>query len=87
MIAAHSYIIDTDHGIKKGIKISEQEVTASPITIGSDVWIAGNCTILKGSVIEDGVVIGAKSLVKGKIECEGIAVGIPAKIIKYRREE
>lgn len=84
MIAAQSYIIDVDHSIKKGELIRNQENTAAPIYIGEDVWIAANCTVLKGSIIEDGAVIGAKSLVKGKIEKNAIAVGIPAKILKYR---
>lgn len=84
MIAAQSYIIDADHGIKKEELIRSQKNTAAPIHIGEDVWIAANCTVLKGSIIEDGAVIGAKSLVKGKIEKNAIAVGIPAKVIKFR---
>lgn len=84
-IAANSYIIDTDHGMKKGIKMKEQANSVAPIKIGDDVWIAHNCTILKSSVIEDGAVIGAKSLVKHKIVKDSIAVGVPAKTIKYRQ--
>ncbi len=86
-IAAQGYIIDADHGARKGVNISAQENDVAPIKIGNDVWIAANCTILRGSVIEDGAIIGAKSLVKGKIDCDGIAVGIPAKVIKYRQNE
>lgn len=41
-------------------------------------------TILKGAYIEDGAIIGAKSLVKGKIEKNVIAVGVPAKELKRR---
>lgn len=84
MIAAQSYIIDTDHGIGLGKPIRKNPNTHAPITIGNDVWIAANCTVLKGSVIEDGAVIGAKSLVNGTIEQNAIAVGIPAKAIKFR---
>ena len=84
MIAAQSYIIDTDHGIQRGALIREQENTVAPIHIGQDVWIAAGCKILKGSVIHDGAVIGAASLVKGEIPAYGIAVGAPAKVIKYR---
>lgn len=86
MIAAQSYIIDMDHGIKSDELIRNQKNTAAPIHIGEDVWIAANCTVLKGSIIEDGAIIGAKSLVKGKIEKSAIAVGIPAKVLKYREQ-
>ncbi len=85
MIAAQSYIIDMDHGIAAGQLIKEQENTVAPIIIGKDVWIASNCTILKGAIIHDGAIIGAKSLVKGEIPSNAIVVGIPAKIIKYRQ--
>lgn len=83
-IAAQSYIIDMDHGMDKSKKIYEQKDTSAPIFIGNDVWIAANCTILKGSEIHDGAIIGAKALVNGEIDAYGIAVGIPAKVIKYR---
>lgn len=85
MIAAHCYIIDMDHGIKKNPIIQDQENTSLPILIGSDVWIAASCTILKGSIINDGAIIGAMSLVKGEIGENSIAVGIPAKVLKYRQ--
>ena len=52
--------------------------------IGEDVWLGANVTVLKGSAIGDGAVIGAKALVKGKIECNAIAAGIPARGVKYR---
>lgn len=83
-IAAQCYIIDMDHGLKKGNSIREQNNSVKPVNIGNDVWIAANSTILKGSNIKDGAVIGAKSLVKGKIEENSIAVGIPARHKRFR---
>lgn len=52
--------------------------------IGNDVWIGDRVTILGGAQIEDGVVIGANSLVKDKLKAYGIYAGVPAKLIKYR---
>lgn len=83
-IAAHCYIIDSNHGMSKGKLIREQNLVSGKIFIGNDVWIADNCTILKNSIINDGAVIGAKSLLNNEIESYGIAVGVPAKVIKYR---
>lgn len=64
--------------------IRTQKNITNAITIGEDVWIAADCTVLRGSVISDGAVIGAKSLVKGKIDKNSISVGIPAHHMKYR---
>ena len=84
MIAAQCYIIDMDHGTAGGDLIRNQPNTVQPIKIGEDVWIAANVTIIKGSDIGDGAVIGAKSFVNGKIEPYSICVGIPAQKIKMR---
>lgn len=86
MIAAQSYIVDTDHGTEVGQLMRRQPDNANRIYIGEDVWVAANCTILRGSVINSGAVIGAKSLVKGTINKNSVAVGIPAKHIKFRGE-
>jgi acetyltransferase-like isoleucine patch superfamily enzyme len=58
-----------------------------PITIGSDVWIAANVTILSGSTIGDGVVIAANSVVNSEIPPYAIAGGVPAKVIGYRFDD
>ena len=86
MIAAQCYIIDMDHGTQADKRIVEQTNSVAPVIIGEDVWIAANATVLKGSDIKDGAVIGAKSLVKGEIPENAIAVGIPATVKKYRTE-
>lgn len=84
MIAGLCYIIDMDHGIRKETLIRKQQNTVEPVIIGEDVWIAADVKVLKGSEICDGAIIGAGSVVKGRIESNSIAVGIPAKIKKER---
>lgn len=84
IIAAQCYIIDMDHGFNMGQLISKQMNSVEKVIIGDDVWLAANVTVLKGSNIGNGAVIGAKSLVKGDIPENAVAVGIPAKVLKYR---
>ena len=84
MIAAQCYIIDMDHGTASGKLIREQENSIEKVTIGNDAWLGANVTILKGSNIGDGAVIGAKALVKGEIPSGTIACGMPAKTVKKR---
>lgn len=54
------------------------------IEIGNDVWIEAGCEIFKGFHVHDGAVIGDLSLVKNEIPSNAIAVGVPAKMKKYR---
>ena len=87
VIAAQCYIIDMDHGIKADQLISSQDNSVEEVVIGKDVWLSANVTVLKGSKINDGAVIGAKALVKGEIPQNAVAVGVPAKIIKFRESD
>lgn len=54
------------------------------VNIGSDVWIGGNAIILRGVTIRHGAIIGAGSIVTKDIPPYAIAVGNPAKVIRYR---
>lgn len=54
------------------------------IDIKDDVWIGVNTIILSGVTIGQGAVIGTGSVVAKNIPPYAIAVGNPAKVIKYR---
>lgn len=69
------------HGIynEKGERVNPDK----SITIGSKVWIGLGCTILKGSKISDGSIVGAGSVVSGTFPEENVVIaGNPAKVIK-----
>ncbi len=55
--------------------------------IGNDVFIGANVTIVDGVKIGDGAVIGAGAVVVKDIPPYAVAVGVPAKVIKYRFDE
>ena len=59
-------IYDHNHKIDKGGFYKDKFVT-TPIVIGQNVWIAANCTILKGTIIGDNCIIGAGCVVAGEI--------------------
>ncbi|NDV60408.1 sugar O-acetyltransferase [Bacteroides sp. 519] len=54
----------------------------APVTIGSNVWIGGNSTILPGMSIGDNTTIGAGSLVTKSIPANCLAYGNPCKIVR-----
>lgn len=58
-----------------------------PVTIGHDVWIGLNAVIMDGVTIGDGAVIGTHAVVTHDVPLYAIAVGIPAKILRYRFDE
>lgn len=61
--------------------------THKDVNIGSDVWVGANCYIKDGVSIGHGAIIGAGSVVTKDIPPYAIAVGVPAKVIKYRFDE
>ena len=57
------------------------------ITIGDDVWIGANVSILKGANIGNGCIIGTGSVViKGNYPDNSIIAGNPAKVVKEIKE-
>lgn len=56
------------------------------IKIGHDVWIGQGAIILPGVTIGNGSVIGAGTIVTKSIPSYAIAVGNPAKVIRFRFE-
>ena len=83
MIGEYSSVRDTTHKHEySSIPYCQQEDESSEIIIGNNVWIGRGCLILPGSVIEDGVIIAAHSVVKGRLKSYCMYGGTPARIIK-----
>lgn len=62
-------------------------VETDPITVGNDVWIGRNATILKGVTLGNGAVIGAGAVVTKDVAPYSIVVGVPAHPIGQRFSE
>lgn len=63
-------------------KRNEGIMRALPITIGDNVWIAADVTILPGVTVGEGAVIGAGSVVTKDVEASTVVAGNPARMIK-----
>ncbi len=57
-----------------------------PIKIGSNVFIGYNTVLLPGADIGDNCIIGACSVVSGRIESGSVAAGVPARRLKSIEE-
>jgi acetyltransferase-like isoleucine patch superfamily enzyme len=83
-VGEHSSIRDHDHDAS-ALSMHSARLICSPVSIGEDSWIGRGVAVLRGACIEAGAIIGANAVVRGKIPQDGIAVGIPAQVIRIRR--
>ena len=54
--------------------------------IGPDVWVGAKASVLRGSTIGRGCVIAAHAVVRGDIPDFSVVGGIPARVLKDRRD-
>lgn len=85
-VTSHSFLYDPSEGLLNGQSAWYNRFEL-PCEIGNDVWIGANATVLRGARVGDGAVIGANALVRSDIPPYAIAVGVPAKVIRYRFPE
>ncbi|MGV8050827.1 MAG: acyltransferase [Anaerolineaceae bacterium] len=62
-------------------------VLHAPVKIGRHTIVGAGCVILPGVTIEDGVAIGALSLIKNRCLEFGVYCGIPAKRVAERKRK
>lgn len=67
-------------GVTVGFAAQNQDVGPE---LGDRVWVGPNATITGRVRIGSGAVVGANSLVVANVPENGVAVGVPAKIISY----
>jgi acetyltransferase-like isoleucine patch superfamily enzyme len=79
------YVCDFDHRTSSvDTAIRNQGIVKSPVTIGNDVWVGTKVTVLRGSHLGDGCVVGANSVVKESFKPLSVVAGVPAKLIRMR---
>lgn len=55
----------------------------APIRIGAHVWVGEQVSIMKGSIIPDGCIVGIGSIVTGKFDTPNcILAGAPARVVR-----
>lgn len=87
-IAANCTFAPVNHAFeRRDMLIREQRfgVSKGGIIIEDDVWIGAGCTLLDGTILRKGCVIGAMSLVRGEIPAYSIYAGNPLRKIGERK--
>ncbi len=79
-LIGHNVVIATiNHGLAPE---KRHDNIPAPVTIGKNVWIGSNSTILPGVTIGENSVIAAGAVVTKEVPAKVIAAGVPAKVIK-----
>ncbi len=81
MIGPNTLITTVGHPLSPTAR-REKKACGKPVTIGDDVWIGGNCTILPGVTIGNNVVVAAGAVVTKDVPDNCVVGGIPAKVLK-----
>lgn len=79
-LIGHNVVLATlNHGFAPK---DRQSLYPAPITLGKNVWIGSNVTILPGVTIGENAIIGAGSVVTKDVASDTVVGGVPAKFIK-----
>lgn len=70
--------------LKRSMLKEVEPAFAYDLHIGHDVLIGYQSVLMEDTVVSDGAIVGARSLVKGIVPPYAIVAGSPAKIIGYR---
>ncbi|HLU56608.1 MAG TPA: acyltransferase [Pseudonocardia sp.] len=88
LVADWVYVTDFDHRTEDiHVPIKDQGIVKAPVRIGPDCWLGVKSTVLRGSRIGRGSVIGAHSVVRGDVPEHSIAVGAPARVVRDRKAD
>ncbi|NDY92602.1 acyltransferase [Ideonella livida] len=74
------------NGTAAGAPFVAQRV-AAPVRIGRNVFLGARVTVLPGAVIEDGVVVAAHAVVRGRLASGWVYGGVPAQPLHRLRAD
>lgn len=83
-ISTHSFLYNSVDGLRPENEEAAYDRFTTKCIIGNDVWIGTGATILRNVNIGSGAIVGAGAVVTKDVPPYAIAVGVPAKIVKYR---
>jgi len=92
LIASRVFITDHQHGSfpvepEFKIPVASRACSVAPVKICSNVWIGEGVAVMPGVTIGMNSIVGANSVVTKDIPSNSIAVGAPARVIKYFSED
>lgn len=87
LMAAYSYLIGGDHDSGEvGVSVTEQGSTSRGITIEDGAWLGAAALVRDGVAVGAHAIIGAGAVVTHAIPEYAVAAGVPARVLRDRRE-
>lgn len=87
LVAAYCYFIGGDHDPQDiDASVTEQPSRSCGITIGEKCWFGAGVKVLDGLAVGNKCIVGAGAVVNHDIPDYKIAVGIPARVARDRRD-
>ena len=83
VVSQKSYICTGTHDYTK----EDFPILAKKIVIGDECWLATDVFVSPGVIINNGVVVGARSTVINDLDSNSVYVGSPVRFIKKRKLE
>lgn len=84
-IAPNCALYSYNHSIEAGMLIKKQPLTTKgDIRIEDGAWLGYGVIVLDGVTIGEGALVGAGSVVTGDVPAGAVAVGSPARVVRYR---
>ena len=77
IVADWVYVCDFDHVYEDlTAPIKDQGIVKSPVRIGPDCWVGAKATVLRGSIVGEGCVLAAHTVVRGDVPPYSIVGGV-----------
>lgn len=87
LVAAYCYFIGGDHDADLCEEIGGQGASSRGIEVGTNCWFGAGVKVLDGVKVGGHSVLGAGAVVTRDIPEYAVAVGLPARVVRDRREK
>jgi acetyltransferase-like isoleucine patch superfamily enzyme len=87
LMAAYGYLIGGDHDADNAsVSVTAQGSTSRGITAEDGCWLGAGAKVLDGVTIGAHAIVGAGAVVTHDVPAYAIAAGVPARVLRDRRE-
>lgn len=88
LVGPHAALLSAGHSLDAAEPcVARNPLTRAPVRIGAGAWIGARSIVLQGVRIGEGAVIGAGSVVTRDVPPMAVAVGNPARIMRFRHAQ
>lgn len=87
LVAAYTYLVGGDHTFDRtDVAVLYQDRVARGIEVDDNAWLGAHVVIADGATVGRDAIIGAGAVVRGTIPPFAIAAGVPARVVRDRRD-